>query len=61
MKIWYIYMIQNTSTSEWFTVDGKKKRDVYKKLSRLVPNKPKQKTRVDVCVQVGNGSFDTRA
>ena len=54
-------MIQNTSTSEWFTVDGKKKRDVYKKLSRLVRNKPKPKTPVDVCVQVGNGSFDTRA
>jgi len=42
-------------------VHGEKKHDTYKTLSRLVRNKPEQKTHVDVCVQVGNGSFDTRA
>ena len=39
----------------------KKPRDVQKKMSGLERNKPKQNTQVDVCVQVGNGSFDTRA
>ena len=42
-------------------VHGEKKNDTYKTLSRLVRNKPEQKTQVDVCVQVGNGSLDTTA
>ena len=53
-------MIQNMSTSECWMVHGKKKH-MYKKLSRLVRNKPEQKTHVDVRVHVGNGSIDTRA